>query len=58
MNSMTQNWLPILVIIIVVPLAEMPDIPDFPKLFLVLVVYYGIMNVTGKIMEKRNLMKA
>ena len=30
----------------------MPGIPDSPELFLILMVYYGIMDDTGKITEK------
>ena len=36
--------------------AEIPAIPDSPALFLVLAVYYGITNDTGKTTGKRNLM--
>ena len=30
----------------------MPDIPDFPELFPIPVVYYGVTDDPGKIMEK------
>ena len=34
-------------------LTEMPGIPDFSELFQILVVYYGIVDDTGKITEKK-----
>ena len=33
-------------------LSEIPGVPESPELFLFLVVYYGIMNDSKKIIEK------